>query len=137
MANATNGADILLYANTGTDASPSYTALGSQKGVNITESLAIEDASHKQTANQATEYIPFRYSSTASVNGFFVRSEVALVAMKSAIRNRQTIKIRASVLGTQVEEADVWISNFSHDSDDQSISTYSFDMTVNGSWTAV
>ena len=80
-----NGADVLLLANTGTEAEPSYEVVGSQRNVSFSETTANIDSSSKDS--RATGNEPGRYASSLSLEHLYVPTDEAYQALKDAMRD--------------------------------------------------
>jgi len=130
-----NGADILLLANTGTDASPVWTAVGSQTGVTFEETNDEIDLSSKDS--RAKRVSAGRYGATISLDALYVPSDTAYLALKAAMRAGDLIKVRREEEGTATEEADALITSMSEEGPDQDAATISIDLTIDGEWSEV
>ncbi|HEY8342034.1 MAG TPA: phage tail tube protein, partial [Calditerricola sp.] len=97
------GVDILLLVNTGSDESPVWTEVGGQRGATLSESLETIDVTAKDSGG-AQEFAPGLYSWTISADGVVVVGNEAQAALKTAIRNRQPIKVRWTENGVDVFE---------------------------------
>lgn len=132
---AINGASILIYANTGTVPSPVWTVVGSQRDVNIAESVAAIEASSKDSANRRVD--AGRYSSTITLDALYVPTDAAYAALRTAFRGRTKILVRKYESGSAVEVADCVITEFPQTFPDQDASVASLTLEVDGGWTAV
>lgn len=132
---AKNGADILLMANTGTDATPIWTTVGSQRDATLSESVDGIDASSKDAA--AARVDAGRYSATLSCDALYVPTDAAQNAIRTAFRSRLKMKVRMQDAGSQKMEASVLITSREVAFPDQEASTVSLEMTVDGAWTEV
>jgi TP901-1 family phage major tail protein len=130
-----NGSDILLLANTGTDESPVYEVVGSQRGATFTETTAAIDMSSKDSRN--TRVIPGRYAATVTLEALYVPTDDAYLALRAAMRDGTAIKIRKSEDGVEVEEADAVVTSLSGEAPDQEGATISVDLAIDDSWTVV
>jgi len=130
-----NGADVLLLVNTGTLNSPTWTAVGSQRGVTFEETNEEIDVSSKDS--RAGRVIAGRYGATLSLDALYVPNDAAYLALKTALRAGELIKIRREELGTATEEADALITSMSEEAPDQEGATISIEMTVDGEWDVV
>jgi TP901-1 family phage major tail protein len=130
-----NGTDILILVNTGTDQSPTYTAVGSQRGATLDETNEEIDMSSKDS--RAGRVIAGRYGSTISLDGLYVPSNAAYQALVTASRAGNLIKIRVSEEGTETEEADALITTMSKEAPDQDAAVISIELTIDGEWETV
>jgi predicted secreted protein len=130
-----NGTDVLILVNTGTEVSPVYTAVGSQRGASLSETNDEIDISSKDS--RAGRYLAGRYGSTLSLDGLYVPSNVAYLALKTAQRAGDAILVRIEEEGVEVEEASAIITDMSTDFPDQDAATISIDLRIDGEWAAV
>ena len=132
---AKNGADILLMANTGTDAVPVWTAVGSQRDATLNESVDGIDASSKDAA--AARVDAGRYSCTISCDALYIPNDAAQNAVRTAFRSRTKMKVRMHDAGTAKMEGTVLITSREVSFPDMEESTVSLEMTLDGAWTEV
>ena len=88
------GADILLYANTGTESVPVWTSIGGQQGATITEERDVVEKSNKNSVNQVREFEYGFYQWSISCEGIYVPNDGAWIALVNCIRNAQPILVR-------------------------------------------
>lgn len=127
-----NGADILLLVNTGTEETPVYEAVGSQRDGSVDEATATIDVSSKD--GRAQRVLPGRYSSTLSLDALYVPSDTAYLALKGANRQGEMILVARQVNGVVIETALAKIDSMSESYPDQAEATISISMTVDGEW---
>lgn len=132
---AMNGSDVLLLVNTGTDAAPVWTAVGSQRNVEFPESVEPVDVSSKDSPNRRV--IGGRYQASVTLESLYVPSDLAFIKLKTACRSRQLIKIRRQEAGTDIEEASALITELSPSFPDQAEATVSISLEIDGAWQAV
>ena len=132
---AVSGNAVLLYANTGTISVPVWTAVGSQRGLQIKKTADVLDASHKNNSHQ--EVVQGRKASTITLDSLYVDGDTAFAAIKSAYDTGATVLVRKYVSGVATEQAECIINDVSEDFPDNEISTRSIGLTVNGAWTPV
>ncbi len=130
-----NGADILLLANTGTDQSPTWTAVGSQRGVTFEETNEEIDMSSKDSRNYRV--IAGRYSAKLSLEALYVPNDAAFLALQAALRDGELIKVRREESGVETEEAPALITSMSTEGPDQDAAVISIELTLDDGWTAV
>lgn len=129
-----NGADVLLQANTGTEAAPVWTNVGSQRDVSISESVAAIDASSKDS--RAARVRGGRYSSSISLDALYVPTNAAYTTLRTAFRAGTLIRVRVTESGVGTEQASVLITDIERSYPDQGESTISIDLEVDGFWSA-
>lgn len=132
---AINGFDVLLLVNTGSDAAPTWTAVGSQRNVTFEETTASIDASSKDQREKRV--LPGRYAATVSLDALYVPDDSAFLALQTANRAGELIKIRRERADTAEEEATALITSMTDEHPDQDASTISVDLEIDGAWSAV
>lgn len=132
---AMNGTDILLYVNTGTEAAPAYTVVGSQRDVTFDETNEEIDYSSKD--GRAFRGGPGRYKATVSLDALYVPDDAAYLALKDALRDGTMILIERLEVDGVDEIADAFVTSLSEAGPDQGEATVSCGMTIDGEWTAV
>lgn len=129
-----NGTDVLLLVRTA-EGPDVFTAVGSQRGLTREESVAEVDVSSKDSA--AMRVIGGRYGATLSLDALYVPDDTAFLALKTAFRDRDLVRVRISEAGTAVEQADALITGMSETYPDQDAATITVGLRVDGEWTAV
>jgi TP901-1 family phage major tail protein len=135
MSDKINGTDVLLLVNTGTEESPSYVAVGSQRDASIDETNQEIDFSSKDA--REARVAAGRYASTITLDALYVPDDEAYLALKEAQRAGEAILVRVSELAVETEEADAIITGFTRNFPDQAESTCAIALTVDGAWRAV
>ena len=135
MSDNLNGTDVLLLVNVGTEVSPSYVEVGSQRDATIDESNAEIDFSSKE--GREARVAAGRYGSTITLEALYVPDDEAYLALKNAQRAGDAILVRVSELGVEMEEADAVITGFTRNFPDQDASTCSIGLTIDGAWRTV
>lgn len=130
-----NGSGLLLMVNTGTEQSPAYEVLPSQRDATIEESDAGIDVSNKDSRNQ--RILPGRYSSTISVDKLFVPSDDVYAVLKNCIRTGAMVLAAKEESDVVIETATVRVDSLSEAYPDQAESVVSIGLTVDGAWEAV
>lgn len=130
-----NGTDILLLVNTGTEESPVYETVASQRGLNWSENTAARDASSKDAREAANE--PGRYSATISLEALYVPDDDGYLALQTAMRNGEKILIVRQEDGVSIEGALCVVTALSGAGPDQETATVSAELTLDGAWTVV
>lgn len=132
---AINGADVLLYANTGTPGVPVWTVVGGQRDCTIGEDTAVVDGSSKDLRQARVQ--AGRYSSTISLDQLYTPSDAAYSALKTSFRAGTLIKVRIRESGVDKEEGNFLITSMERNHPDQEESTVSIDMQLDGSYTTL
>lgn len=129
MSEGLNGADVLLYVETGSD---EYTALAGQRGATRDRAAATIDVSHK--LDKYERFIPGRLSSNMSFDGLWVPDDAAYAALEAAYDNQETIVCRLVKDGEPWREADGFLTSISEAYPDQDAATISATFQVSGAW---
>ena len=130
-----NGTDVLLLVNTGTDAVPSYEAVGSQRDVSFEEATEEIDVSSKDSRSKRV--LPGRYSASLSLDALYVPTDTAYLALQDAMRDGELIKVAKQNDESTTETADALITSLSESFPDQGEGTISISLTIDGDWTEV
>ena len=130
-----NGADILLLVNTGTDQSPTWTAVGSQRGCTFEETNEEIDMSSKDS--RAYRVIAGRYSAKLSMDALYIPNDAAFLALNAALRDGDLIQVRREELGVATEEAPALITSMSTEAPDQDGTVLAIELTLDDGWTPV
>lgn len=130
-----NGTDVLLLVNTGTNVSPTYVVVGSQRDVSREEKTAEIDVSSKDAREM--EVLPGRYDSTMKLDALYVPDDDCYLALKAAMRDGEMILVRVSEDGTETEEADALVTSMSEAYPDQKEATISVALRISGAWAVV
>lgn len=123
---AINGSDIVLMVNV----SGTMTAVGSQRDVTFEETTEEIDVSSKD--GRSKRVLPGRYSSSVSLDGLYVPSDDAYLALQTAMRNGTAVVIAKD----DDEYASAIITSLSEAFPDQDGATISASLTISGAWTA-
>jgi len=129
---ALNGADVLLYVNTGTDGDPTWTVVGSQRDVTFDESTEEIDVSSKDS--RLKRVLPGRYGATVTLDALYVPDDGAYLALLAAMRDGDLIQIEREESDAALEYADALVTGLSHRLPDQAEATISVDLTIDGDW---
>lgn len=125
------GVDILIYANTGTEAIPVWTVVGGQRGATLSEKAEPIDV----TAKDSGGYQEFEYglaSWTISADGVYVESEAGYAALVNAMRQKQKIKVRWNEGGTDTYEGLALVTSRDLEGPYDGEATYSLELQGSG-----
>lgn len=128
-----NGTDVLLLVNTGTDDTPTYTAVGSQRGVTFDQSTDEIDVSSKNS--RAFRVIGGRTKYTLSLDALYVPNATCYQALRLASDNGDLIKVRREEDSVATYQAEALITSMSEEFPDQGASTIAIEMTIDNGWT--
>jgi hypothetical protein len=131
----TNGTDVILLANIGTDVAPNYVVVGSQTDVKFDEKNATIDLSNKQSG-RFKEWIPGRWEGTVTLDHLYVPQEQGFLALRNASRNGTMIRVMRQEFGNQIEWSEGLVSQISEQYKDQAAATVQVVVNISGGWTA-
>jgi TP901-1 family phage major tail protein len=127
------GKDIVLKVNTGTDTSPSWTAVGAQRGFTLEDTNEPFDNTSKDST--AREYEYGWDDGTISLDGVYIPDDAGLQELKTAKKNKAKIKVEIHENGVAAEEAMALITSRSIEGPHDDMGTYSFELQVSGGFT--
>lgn len=128
-----NGADVIVRVNTGTLATPVWTTVGSQRDTSRTESTDAIDHSSKDSRNRRV--IGGRYESEVSLEGLFVPTDVAYLALRAAMRAGTLVQLQFTGVGALPEKASALCTELEEEYPDQDAAEVSAEFAVDGAWT--
>jgi predicted secreted protein len=131
MADGINGADALLFVNTGSEASPVWTAVASQRGLDLAETQATIDFSNK-VSGRASRFGAGRWSATISMDSLYVPNAVTQALLRDAVRLGNEILCRLNLSGEDIEQYRGIVTDFPQSFPDQEAATISMTITLNG-----
>lgn len=91
------GTSFLVQVNTGTEAAPVWTTVGSQRDATVSRSLDVIDVSNKDSRNRRIK--PGRYMVEISFDHLYVPGAAELQRLKTAIRDALFTQVREFVNG--------------------------------------
>jgi TP901-1 family phage major tail protein len=122
------GVDVLLYANTGTDATPTWTVVGGQSGATLNRDTKVIDVTSKESG--WTENLAGIKSWGVDCDGYVVVSDVAYSALETAWENGTSVKVHLVVPSGNTYEGSAIISKFPLDAKQDGALT--FQVTLEG-----
>ncbi|SHE66194.1 phage major tail protein, TP901-1 family [Seinonella peptonophila] len=87
------GVDVLLYLNTGTDVSPTYTVLGGQTEATLNREAEEIDVSAKTDPDDYGDFLIGKKTWNIECEGFYVDSDTAFDALEQAFENREHLMV--------------------------------------------
>ena len=129
---AMDGKQILALVDTG---SGTYEPMGEQTGLSWENSTNLIEVSSKDSGH--TKWVAGKRDGTVSLEAFYVPNDTAYQAFKDAQKNGEPIILRRSEDGTEVEEAEAFVSTISGDAPDNDGATVSIDFQLNEDWAEV
>lgn len=129
---AVRGADILVLVNTGTGGTPNWTVVGGQRGATLHFETETLDVTTKDSEGAMRENIPTFIAWTVSCDGLIVDDDTALSFLRTAWKNRSTVKIRFKFAEDDIEEGDAIITSADFEAPYDDSATYSCEFTGTG-----
>lgn len=129
---AMNGTDLLILVNIGTIQTPIYQAVGCQRDCTIEETSETIDVSCKDS--RAQRVLSGRYASTISLDSLYIPNDSSYLALRTANRAGDLIKVVREEAGVSMEMVDAKIDSMSEAFPDQGEATISMAFTVDGFW---
>lgn len=126
---AMDGKQILVLAETGTG---TYEAVAEQTGVSWESTRNLIEATSKDDGH--TKWIYGKADDTLSLEAAYVPEDTAYQAIKTAMDAGETVVLRRSENGTDIEEAEALVSSISYDGPDNDKATCSISFQLNESW---
>ena len=123
---AVKGIDFLLYVNTGTGETETWTVVGGQRGASLSRSADTVDVTNKES-NEWTESLPGLKSWSIDFDGLLVVDDTAYEALKTAWKSGQTVYVKIEQDGGTAEGGYGIITDLSEDY------PYDAEATVSGS----
>lgn len=127
-----NGSGLLVMVNTGTEETPAYEVLPSQRDATIEEADAGIDVSSKDS--RAQRVLPGRYSSTLSVDKLYVPNDDVYAVLRDALRAGTLVGVAKEESDVVTETAAARVDSLSESYPDQGESLVSISMTIDGFW---
>lgn len=127
---AMNGSNFLVLANTGTEETPVYEAVGCQRDATVDEATATIDVSCKDS--RAQRVLAGRYSGSISLDSLYIPDDDAYLALKAANRNGTLVLLAREENGDVTEVMTVKIDSMSETFPDQGEATIAVAMTFDG-----
>jgi TP901-1 family phage major tail protein len=126
------GIDFLIFANTGTDANPLWTAVGGQQGATLTEERDSIETTNKNSDNTSREYDYGPYGWSIEAEGVYVPNDAAWAVLKNCIRNAIKCKVRIKEAGVYSLEGTVLVTSTETDAPYDDATTYSLELQGSG-----
>jgi TP901-1 family phage major tail protein len=130
-----DGASVLVLVNLGDDVNPNWVAVAEQTSLSTETSRNLIEATSKDSDH--TKWIYGKQDDTVSLESLYVPDDTAFKAIEDALKNKETIILRRSENGEDVEEATAFVSQISKEWPDNDTSTCSVDFQLDEPWTLV
>ncbi|MFS1513055.1 phage tail tube protein [Chengkuizengella sp. SCS-71B] len=131
---ALNGIDIVILANTGTEAEPNFTVVGGQRGATLEEVSETVDVTNKGS-NGSYEYEYGLYGFTISAEGVYIPDDAAYVVLKNAIRTKEKVLVQWKEGAGNIEQGLCLVTSRSVEGPYDGEATYSFEFQGTGTLT--
>lgn len=134
MSDPISGTDILILVNTGTPASPTWTAHAHQRDASLDETTEYIDTSSKASRNRRG--LPGRYSASLSLDGLHIYDDAAQLRLEQAMRNGDKVQVMRQRAGSDIEWAYAIIASLTRNAPDQDAATFSATFEIDDGWNA-
>lgn len=125
------GVDVLVYVNTGTAQTPTYTVLGGQTGATLNRSTNVIETTSKD-ANGWAENVAGVNSWSIDCDGYLVAGDNALAKMEDIWHARGKVKVEIRVPSGNKYTGDAIISDFPAEFPTDGGATFSISFTGTG-----
>jgi TP901-1 family phage major tail protein len=127
------GVDVLLYANTGTGGTPTWTVVGGQSGATLSRETNVIEVTSKESG--WTENLAGIKSWSIDCDGYVVISDIAYEALETAWEDGTEIKVHIVVPSGNTYEGSAIISKFPLEAKQDDALTFSISLAGNGALT--
>lgn len=134
MADPITGVDILLYVNTGTVASPVWTAVGGQRGCTLNRSADEIDASDKTTGGWK-KTLPGLLNWSMDCDAVLLDSDNAYDALESAYENRTSVLVKMERPDGRKYQGEAHITDFPMEAPQDDVASISITLSGKGALT--
>lgn len=128
---AVKGIDFLIKVNTGTAESPSYVAVGAQRGASLSRSAETLDKTSKSSEGW-TESLAGMKSWSISTDGLLIFDDAGYAALEEAYMNGDNVLIQMASQSGAMYEGDAVITSIDLDAPYDDLATYSAEFTGAG-----
>lgn len=130
-----NGTEVVLYVNTGTTGSPTWTLVASQNDVTFDQTSDFIDTSSKESRNR--KGLAGRYSWSASLDAMYVPGHASYAELRTAMRTGALIEIRKNESGIAIETSTAVVASLSDNFPDQGAAAVSISLEGTEGWTVI
>lgn len=124
------GVDVLLYANTGTEAAPTMTVVGGQSGATLNRETNVIEVTSKESG--WAENLAGVKSWSIDCEGYVVVSDTAYAALETAWENGDEISVEIVVPSGSTYEGSAIIAEFPLEAPQDDALTFSISLTGTG-----
>lgn len=129
---AMKGIDILILANTGTDAAPVWTVVGGQRNATLHEENETIDTTAKDSASGVQTFEYGLSTWTISCDGVYVPNDNAYTTLQNAMRNKTKLKVRTKEGDAYTAEGQVLVTSRDLEGPYDGEATYSMELQGTG-----
>lgn len=130
-----DGAAVLVLVNLGDDVTPNWTPVAEQTNLSTESTRNLIEASSKDSDH--TKWIYGKQDDTVSLEALYVPNDAAFKALEDAMKNKETVVLRRTENGTDIEEATALVSTISKEWPDNDASTVSVEFQLDEPWTPI
>lgn len=128
-----NGSLFVLRVNTGTVAAPVWTVVGSQRDTSNAGTLALIDASSKDSRNEVV--LAGRWTGEITLSHLYVPGAAEQQLLRNANRTGAVIQVQTYEDGVPKEKADGVVTNYNEAHPDMNVSTAEVTVHISNGWT--
>lgn len=130
-----DGAAVLVLVNLGDDVTPKWTPVAEQTNLSTESTRNLIEASSKDSDH--TKWIYGKQDDTVSLEALYVPNDAAFKALEDAMKNKESVVLRRTENGTDIEEATALVSTISKEWPDNDASTVSVEFQLDEPWTPI
>ncbi|RKH76976.1 hypothetical protein D7X99_33070 [Corallococcus sp. AB032C] len=130
-----DGAAVLVLVNLGDDVTPNWTPVAEQTNLSTESTRNLIEASSKDSDH--TKWIYGKQDDTVSLEALYVPNDAAFKALEDAMKNKESVVLRRTENGTDIEEATALVSTISKEWPDNDASTVSVEFQLDEPWTPI
>lgn len=128
-----NGSEVLIQVNTGTVAAPVWTTVGGQRDASISGSLALIDASSKDSRNEVV--LAGRWTGECTLSHVYHPGATEQRLLRNANRNGTAVRLRTFESGVAKEIADSIVTDYNENHPDMEVSDAEVTFHISNGWT--
>lgn len=131
MPKPVTGVDFIVKVNTGTEAEPTWTAVGGQRNATLNMPTAEVDVTSKDSDNWH-EGIPGIRSWSLEFDGLLIEGDAGLVALETAYINNEQVKVQMATPAGNNYQGTATLIDFSYEGPYEGEATASGTLTGSG-----
>lgn len=129
---AIDGAQVLVIVNMGDDTTPDWQPVAEQTNLSIENTRNLIEATSKESDH--TKWIYGKKDGTTSLEKLYVPNDSAFMAIEDAQKNGETVILRRTEDGENIEEAEALVETISKEFPDNDASTCTADFQLDEDW---